>query len=613
MIAIDGDADRAYIAQRIIDCCLREDLRGISSQGRAATPPPAVMQAWGDRAAPPLWWNIEHWPGGSLWLPVRHSDYMQSTAALSDGWVRQTAASVQLEYGAERWLELLAQELDEETQTLHQRYVDEALLAASHRALAHEAFQQHRNRLAQTLDHPSWDERMLLADQLASYRDHPFYPTARAKIGLDEDAMRAFAPEFNPTFELRWLAVPRELATLSTPAPTFWPKLRELGLDAALEDTHVALPVHPLTWSRLDEFAADYPLPPGSVRALRSYLRVRPTLSVRTVIPLEHPAQHLKLPLLMYTLGALSLRMMKPSSLYDGFWFQRMLTSIAANDPQLRERYLHVDESHYGHVADAKHLSYLLRAYPHAHEYEHVIPVAALCATMPDGRPLARHLADRYHHGDLLTWWHEYLQLLCEVHLRLWLVYGVALEANQQNAVLLYRAGTPLRLLMKDNDAGRILQARLRSVLPELDQYGPLHNERILVQSDVPLGQMFCTITLQLDLLAVLEGVAADDASLRAAMYDALRKGLHDALDILQRQGVDTGPARTLLNAPKLPVKYLLSAGSLLSKRCTGAADIQKFYGDSAPNFMLDDIGFDDIEANDLQSSDFMPRRQRFG
>ena len=35
-------------------------------------------------------------------------------------------------------------------------------------------------------------------------------------------------------------------------------------------------------------------------------------------------------------------------------------------------------------------------------------------------------------------------------------------------------------------------------------------------------------------------------------------------------------------------MKYLLSAGSLLSKRATGAADINKFYGYSGPNFMLD-------------------------
>ena len=70
---------------------------------------------------------------------------------------------------------------------------------------------------------------------------------------------------------------------------------------------------------------------------------------------------------------------------------------------------------------------------------------------------------------------------------------------------------------------------------------------------------------------------------------------------------MDIGPARNLLSAPKLPVKYLLSAGSLLSKRSTGAADIQKFYGDSAPNFMLNESKVANFGASDLQASDFAP------
>lgn len=588
MIRLDPDADRAYITQRIIDCCLRENLRDIASAGHEATPPLLVKRLWGTRDAPPAWWRIAHWPGGILWLPVRRSDYMQSVSALSDAWIRQTARGAQLEYGAEPWLTLLAEGLDEETQALHRRYVDEAMLAAAHRALAREAYQQQASHLAQVLDHPDWGERLLRADQVASYRDHPFYPTARAKTGLDETAMRAFAPEFNPSFELHWLAVPREQTTIATAAPTFWPRMGDLGLDPSLDDTHVAWPVHPLTWSRLHELA----LPDGSLRSAKTCLRVRPTLPVRTVIPIEHPHHHLKLPLLMYTLGALSLRMMRPSSLYDGVWFQRVLTTIGRHDAHLRDRYLHVDETHYGHVADSKHLSYLVRVYPSSTEQDCLIPVAALCATMPDGRALAAHLVDRYHGGDTLAWWREYLELLCGIHLRLWLVYGIALEANQQNAVLIYRENSPLRLLMKDNDAGRVWTPRLRTGLHDLDgfsldDFGPLHNERILVPEESALGQMFCTITLQLNLLAILEGLADDDETLRHAMYDALREGLTQALQDLQRQGVDTGPADTLLGAPKLPVKYLLSAGSLLSKQTTGAADIQKFYGASAPNFML--------------------------
>jgi siderophore synthetase component len=593
MIRLDPDADRAYISRRIIDCCLRENLRDIARTGQEATPPPSVKQLWGTRDEPPAWWRIAHWPGGTLWLPVRRSDYMQCVSALSDAWIRQTASGAQLEYGFEAWLSLLAEGLDKETQLLHRRYVDEATLAAAHRALAREAYRQHASHLARALDHPDWGERLLRADQVASYRDHPFYPTARAKTGLDENALRAFAPEFNPSFELHWLAVPRQQITRSTAAPAFWPRMGDLGFDQVLDDTHVAWPVHPLTWSRLHELA----LPDGSLRSANTFLHVRPTLSVRTVVPVEHPRHHLKLPLLMYTLGALSLRMIRPSSLYDGVWFQRVLTTISRHDAHLRDRYLHVDETHYGHVADSRHLSYLMRVYPASTAPDCLVPVAALCAAMPDGRTLAAHLVERYYGGDTLAWWREYLDLLCGVHLRLWLVYGIALEANQQNAVLIYRENSPLRLLMKDNDAGRVWTARLRTSLRalegagpdgfDLDDFGPLHNERILVREESALGQMFCTITVQLNLLAILEGLSDHDESLRHAMYDALRQGITVALQDLRRQGVDTGPADTLFGAPTLPVKYLLSAGSLLSKQTTGAADIQKFYGASAPNFML--------------------------
>lgn len=589
-IQLDTDADRAYITRRIIDCCLRENLRDIILAGTETTPPSAVVGAWATRDEPPAWWRVAHWPGGILWLPVRHSEYMQSVRALSDGWVRQRGVDASLEHGAEAWLAWLAQGLDKETQALHRSYVEEARLAVEHRKLAREAYRQQVGDIARALDHPDGGERLLRIDQVASYRDHPFYPTARAKTGLDAAAMRAYAPEFAPSFELHWLAVPRGQATISTTVPAFWPRPDELGLDPSLHDSHALLPVHPLTWARLHEL----PLPAGSVRAPRTFLRVRPTLSVRTVVPVDHPAHHLKLPLLMYTLGALSLRLMRPSSLYDGLWFQRVLTAISDTDVHLRDRYLHVDEAHFGHVADNRHLSYLVRAYPSSLAQDNLVPVAALCADMPDGRPLATHLVERYHAGDMLAWWREYVGLLCAIHLRLWLVYGIALEANQQNAVLVFRDGAPLRLLMKDNDAGRIRMPRLRARLPKLDEFGPLHNERIVVQQESALGQMFCTITLQLNLLAVLEGLAGGDASLRNTMYEALRQGLATALRDLQRQGVDTGPAQNLLGAPRLPVKYLLSAGTLLSKRTTGAADIQKFYGDSAPNFMLHAIGWAD-------------------
>lgn len=583
MIWRDHDPDRAYIGWRVVDGSLRENLHEIVTRGSEAQAPTVVLQAWNLAQSPPsLWWRIPHQPGLTLWLPVLRSSYMQPVTALSDGWVAQTEDGAHLEYGAATWLERMAQGLDPETRDLHRAYADEAELAVQHRALSLQALQQQSADLHEVFEHPNAYRRLQRADQIASYRDHPYYPTARAKTGLNEAAMRRYTPECAPSFALQWLAVPSPHVSVSTSAPDWWPTMSEVGLPAAMEQSHRLLPLHPLTWARLPEFE----LPDNCVAAPHAYLSVQPTLSVRTVMLERYPDHHLKLPIPMYTLGALSLRLMRPSSLYDGYWFQQMLSRIATEDDYLRDRYLHVDEAHFGHVDEARHLSYLLRRYPPALEAEQLIPVAALCGPMPDGRLLAWHLIERYYDGDALRWWFDYLELLCQVHLRLWLVYGVALEANQQNTVLRYRHGSPPRLLMKDNDAARLWLPRLRQRLPDVERYGALQNGRILATGDVPLGQMFCTIILQLNLLAVLEPLAADDTTLREAMYEALRHGLRTALRQLDEEGVDTAPARALLDAPRLPVKYLMTAGSLLSKNRTGAADIQKFYGNSAPNFM---------------------------
>ena len=581
--------DSAYIAWRIIDCCLREDVRGIVHCGSAGQPAASARQAWPAAAFPQHWWRIAHLPGGVLWLPVQASDYMQSLRAIGDGWLRETAQGLVYEHGADAWLQLLAEGLDEETRQLHLDYAAEARCAAEHRTLSRQACQERTDALAGALDGAGWDERALRCDQVASYRDHPFYPTARAKSGFGESDMRAYAPEFDPSFQLHWLAVPRDRLQLTSEPPAFWPRMCDLGLDDALVSTHALLPVHPLTWPRLHDSAA-FPLPPHTQRAPRAWLWVRPMLSVRTVMPVDHPGQHIKLPLLMRTLGALNLRLIKPSTIYDGHWFGQALTAIAENDRALCGRYLHVDEAHGGHADDARHLAYLVRVYPSLPEAT-LVPVAALGSPMPDGRPFATHLADRFHHGDLLAWWRAYAELLSHVHLRLWLRYGVALEANQQNAVLIYTPGQPPRLLMKDNDSARVLLPRLRACLPNLDTLGPLRDPRIPVEDDAALARMFCTIILQLDLLAVLESIADWQAAARQPMYAILRQTLRATLDQLAREGIDTGPAERLLQAPWLPVKYLLSAGSLLSKRVTGASDINKFYGDSGPNFMLADDG----------------------
>ena len=580
-------ADQAFITRRIIDCCLREDIRGVVSQGHIC-PLPDDLSQHALHQPDARWLRIAHLGNDELWLPVVKAYPLQEWIGTGDAWIKVSEHNqIEVQRGYPLWLSCLSHGLDDESLTLFAAYLKEADCATEHRTLCNQAYHQHAPALGDVTGLRDWAQRLLKIDQLASYLDHPFYPTARAKSGFDAAALKAYAPEFAPRFELKWLAIPRHALTLTSPQPPHWPDFEEVGLSPTLQNSHALLPVHPLTWDQLEQ----YGLPEGTLKAPRSAMQVEPTLSVRTVVCVDQPQWHIKLPLLVTTLGARNLRLIKPSTLYDGHWFQTTLLALAERDPALASRYVHVDEKHGGHAAESRHLAYIVRRYPTGLENTTLVPVAALASPLADGRLFLEQLVGRFYAGSLQHWLDDYLDLLLQVHLRLWLRYGIALEANQQNAVLMFEAGQPLRLLMKDNDAARLWPRRFAASCPDLaDLPATLQDERILVDSSQPLAEMFCTITLQLNIVAILEAIAGAGLATRASLYGRLRQRLMTCLEQLDAQGIDCHDARCwLLDSPKLPVKYLLSAGSLFSKAHSGASDINKFYGYSAANFLLED------------------------
>jgi siderophore synthetase component len=569
-------ADKAAIALRIIDCCLREEIRGKLPSGLSSHWPGAPVEHW---------LCIAHLGSAELWLPLGRGAPLQAWSAASDSWLRHWQGQVWIEQGYALWLEHLGQGLDSASLTLFAAYRDEADCAAVHRGLCREAYREHASRLTDILDEGTWGERLLGIDRLASYLDHPFYPTARAKNGFDPHALRRYAPEFAPRFALNWLAVPKSELSLSSAPPVSWPSFADLGLDDELAVSHQLIPVHPLTWPTIER----YGLPAGSIKAPRNALLVEPTLSVRTVACVDDPHCHIKLPLLVRTLGACNLRLVKPSTLYDGYWFQTILEALAERDPALSQRYLHVDEQHGGHAGEHSHLAYIVRRYPAELDEATLVPVAALASPLEDGRLFLEALVKRFYAGDLLAWLGDYLDLLLQVHLRLWLQYGIALEANQQNAVLILQSGQSMRLLMKDNDSARLWPERFAQACPDFaSRPAALRDARIRVASTRPLAEMFCTITLQLNMVAPMEAISSAGLAPRESLYQILRQRVIACIAQLESEGLDCLDARRfLLDSPTLPVKYLLSAGSLFSKAQSGAEDINKYYGYSAANFLL--------------------------
>ncbi|HEX3790413.1 MAG TPA: IucA/IucC family protein [Pseudonocardiaceae bacterium] len=430
----------------------------------------------------------------------------------------------------------------------------------------------------------------LYYDTLAAYLDHPVYPTGRCRFDLSQPELRRYAPEFHPLFALRWLSLPAESVDRQGVLPDWWPT----------DGDRAVFPVHPLTADR----ALAGALREAGLTDARELTDVparpvMPTLSMRTVAVLDDPTTHVKLPLPTSTLGRRNRRGIKPGTLPDGAITQRLLTEVLAREARFPGRVLLADEQTYGQGGHDQ-LAYLVRRHPDTLADTEIVALAALLAPAPDGRLVLHDLADRYFAGEPFALLDACLELLFDWQATL-LTYGIALESHQQNiSLLLDRAGgrTRTRLLFRDNDGPRLHQARLTDTLgpAALSAAGlaELDDTRMLVDSLDPLLDMFITITVHLCAAAPMFALArrqTGEAAARAELHTGLqliRARLEEASRRCSAADARLLRAR-LLDADTLPVKAMVTAGTLLTKQRSGAVDINKFYLRSGPNYLRTD------------------------
>ncbi|WP_435603882.1 IucA/IucC family protein [Streptomyces sp. bgisy130] len=579
-----ADAEESGLLLRVLGALLREDVVGLRTRGTLLERPDGRwLRLPADETA------------GALLLPLGEDGYQSTYTARLPLLVREsdgarlttvdevlTALHALADPADREGFDAFAEECRQtlETMRLHTRTRDEAEdeLMVRHGA-----------------DPAGWLglNGGLAYDTLAARLDHPVYPTARGRSGLTEAQLRAYAPEFRPDFALRWLALPRAAVTLpggEATLPACWPTPAELGL-AHLDASHLALPVHPLTHGDpLDGALRESGLAGEAVLSERAVVDVVPTLSMRTVALDADPRLHLKLPLATATLGLRNRRTIKPGTLIDGAAGQRLLETVLAREPRFRESVLQADETVYAH-AGHELLTVLCRRYPAGLDGSAVVPMAALLSRAPGGRLVIDHLADRFYGGDPLALLDACLTLLFDWQTTLF-GYGIALESHQQNISLVWDRtadGTRLRLLFKDNDGPRINTARLRDTLgadaPEPSDFA---DPRIFADSDRPVLDLFTTITVHLCAGSYAFGLARHGRAPLARLLGLVRDRLAEAVERLGTAPGEPGAAlrASVLDAPHLPIKAMVSAGTLLSKERSGAADINKHYT-TGPNYLL--------------------------
>ncbi|MBT2403121.1 MULTISPECIES: IucA/IucC family protein [unclassified Streptomyces] len=436
----------------------------------------------------------------------------------------------------------------------------------------------------------------LAHDTLAARLDHPVYPTARGRSGLDDAQLRAYAPEFHPRFGLRWLAVPRGALTIpGGPAmlPASWPSPADLGLPE-LAASHLALPVHPLTLGApLRDALRETGLEGTAVLADGPYLEAVPTLSMRTVGLVGEADLHLKLPLATATLGLRNRRTIDPLTLVHGAAGQRLLEAVTGREPRFKDAILHADETVYAH-AGHELLAVLCRRYPAGLDRAVVLPLAALLSTAPGGRLVIDHLADRFHDGDPVALLDAFLTLLFDWQTTLY-GYGIALASHQQNVSLVLDRTpedglTRLRLLFKDDDSPRLNVPRLRRTLgAEADGLlAGFQDPRMFGEDYRAVTDMLTTITLHLCAGSYAFGLAEHG---RIASPEAVLGLVRERLtEAAERLGTGSGqPGAVLrervLDAAELPVKAMVTAGTLLTKERSGASDVNTHYT-TGPNYL---------------------------
>lgn len=538
---------------RVLSALLREDAAGLRTRSAPLRRPDG------------LWLRLSRPTGGALLLPVAEDGFQCEYAARLPFLEREPDGA--LIAGLDRVLGALAELAAPEDRDGYADFAAECRRALACMRMQAEAAGPVRDRLAHTYgdDPADWTGHAasLAFDTLAAYQDHPVYPASRGRAGLGEAELQGHAPEFHPSFELRWAAVPlADLTPRTVPGlPSWWPTLGALGLPE-LDGSHLALPVHPLAFGHLPERA---------VRAGPARLTAVPTLSMRTVALAGDPSLHLKLPLPTATLGLRNRRTIKAGVLEDGATTQRLLQSVIDREPRFAGRILHADEQlhlHGGHEL----LAVLCRRFPPGLDDAVIVPLAALLAEGPDGRRVLDRLADRFYGGDVPALFDDWLTPLIDWQTTLF-AYGIALESHQQNISLVLDrpAGRArARLLLKDNDGPRINARRLKDTLGQVPDYA---DPRTFTDSDGPLADLFTTITVHL--------CAGAFAFALPEHRERLLALVRDRIGVLAGAGLRA----RVLEAERLPVKAMVTAGTLLTKERSGASDINKHYT-TGPNYL---------------------------
>jgi siderophore synthetase component len=322
---------------------------------------------------------------------------------------------------------------------------------------------------------------------------NPYHPVSKTKIGFSRDELRSYCPEFETVVSLVSCAVRKELLAIEpsrsrvdTPNkvigryfPDLWTawveSLKNEGVDPA---DFEFVPVHPWQADHILPTLFEAELRDRELFVFRKHtIGCRPTLSFRTLVPSQSGSvdwlPHIKLPVAVSAHNVM--RGLSPHTVTTGPRVTDLLADVFQREPRIAKylraapEFLGVHfKSRRGDVDQERNLSVLFRGNPRIGlppDHMPVVLSALTCPSPVSDRPMIAELIESWKDNSpeaAVSYMQEYARALVLPHVLLYLKYGIALEAHQQNTMCVFdRTGAYVCTIVRDFDSVSIHEPTL--------------------------------------------------------------------------------------------------------------------------------------------------------
>lgn len=349
-------------------------------------------------------------------------------------------------------------------------------------------------------------EASALLDRWGALEGHPFHPTWKSRPDLSAAEVAALSPEFDARVYLRLGAIRRDMVHLETMPrvtdanawfadayPTAFSAWQAGMVARGLDPVGwLPLPVHP--WHLEAHVRSNYSeeIAEGILIVDGPTLQTAPSMSFRTMMPVAPAdAPHVKLPIALWMTS--EQRSLQAKSIHMGPRNSAVIETILAREGGFGGRLAIFPEEvayHYRHAerqddAPGRFLSVVFRSVKTVFDDCAgllPVPAAALFAGLPgsglpgSGRPFFTALVEA--EGQVATvarieaFFRRYVRTVVRPVIAIHLLYGIGLEAHQQNTVVAFdKSGAAVRTLVRDFGDGRSFAPLLRAQGLSLEPY----------------------------------------------------------------------------------------------------------------------------------------------